>query len=217
MHLLKHTVLVAISFVLVGCQGTFKYKAPITSLKPTGPSIAVLPIVDSRVDRSIDKGLRPGYFFEMQQAIADELRSMNCFSEVLLLGAVSESLPDLILTPELLVLDLDITNTDEQRRQTAAMAGAFGAAGGMYYLAMPTDVLAYCKLGVRVETTTTPKRVFARQYNGAAYKETAKLTTGFGRSKARSASIALQSTMQKVKAELEPQVRDYRRPAAGVY
>lgn len=69
--------------LLSGCRSPdFAYDTPPARMDATGPTIAILPVIDSRTNLMADHVFRKGYLASLQGQVGQELQSMRAFSSV---------------------------------------------------------------------------------------------------------------------------------------
>lgn len=195
--------LLSLAVLLVtGCQSPkLGYKAPPPSLNPSGPSIAVLPLVDVRTNKSLDKVLAKDYLIEVQAAVADELRSMARFSRVTVATNVPVPSADWNITPTLKRLEWEVPNYDSLMAKTFLISLATGGIGGGIYISTDTDV--YGHVGMEFDVSAGAAPALQQGYVTTVTNRMAKASSDVPKTRAHMASQALQATLTDLKRDVE--------------
>src|SRR4051812_21104699 len=102
---------------LCGCHhAQFIYNTPPARLNPSGPSVAVLSIKDSRTNREIDKVMVENYLTDIQRAFASELAGLNAFQFVSVCTNDAPSTADVRVIPEIKRLEWNMPNQSDIQR-----------------------------------------------------------------------------------------------------
>jgi hypothetical protein len=205
----------AATALLTGCQSPgFAYNTPPASLDRSGPSIVVLPLVDSRSNREADNVFKTGYLSDVQGAIGRDLESMRFFSAVTV-AKNGENLPlaDLQLTPTLARLDWEILH--HGRVETAKVvahtfnlisAVTVGLPVGDLYLRTGTPVCGNSALDIAVRRTADQTLLVNATYSDTVTNRFKKSLCDKPQTKATVMLAAFQNTQSELKSDLLKQL-----------
>ena len=193
-----------VTFSLVGCQSAkFTYNTPVPIYNTSGPAVQVMPIIDCRTNRAMDKCLEKGYMADVQRAIAGELGSMNAFCSVIVTtNAADPVIADLKLSPTLYRLEWNIPDYDALIGKAFAVGFFTGIVGGAIYASTSIDVHGHSALDFRVEQVADHRILLDSNYCGSVTNRLKKGVCDTPNTKARMMAQALQQTMYQVRLDL---------------
>jgi hypothetical protein len=190
---------------LAGCQSPkFSYPAPAPSLNRSGPIILIMPLTDSRTNREMDKVLEKGYLNDVQQAIGDELSSINFFSSVII--TTNENtfpISDFRLNPTLYRLDWEIPHYGTLEAKAFTVGLLTGLVGGSIYAATGINVYGHSILDVQISQGTNLQPILNFQYSNTVTNRLRKAVCDTPKTKAGVMVQAFQKSMSDLKIDLQ--------------
>jgi len=141
---------------------------------------------------------------QVQMALADELRSVGQFSDVLMItNMASDFRADLRLSANIRKLEWEIPRYNQLQAQ-AFMVGLFtGLVGGSIYLSTGIDVLGHSDLDVRIERTDGHLNLFNAEYSDSVTNRLKKAVCDNPKAKAEMIRLSFEKSMGRLKADLQ--------------
>lgn len=206
--------LVGIS-LLTGCRSPeFAYNTPPASLDPTGPSIVLLPLTDSRDNHDADRVFNKGYLVDMQTAIGRELESMRLFSSVTVANDPAHvATADYQVTPTLRRLDSELPHHTAVHSEKAVghtlnfvVGGVTGIPVGSLFMLGGTPVCGNSAFDFAVRRAADQRLLLNATYSGTVTNRVKKTECDKPQTKATVMLAAFQTTQAEFKDDLLKQV-----------
>lgn len=184
----------------VGCaKQKFAYPALVPKASSPGArSLAVLPMTDSRTNRSLDKVMVPGFLGEVTAALVTELQATGKFREV----STNLSNAELRLEPTLMKLHWFVPDYGK-KTGTAFVSGLFGGIiGGSIYLSLKDNAYGHAEMRLRFTEAVNGTVLAEKTYRAEHTERLANGSIDTPTTQARLARTAFQKAMEQLKADL---------------
>ena len=210
--------------LLTGCSSpNFAYNTPPAALDPAGPSIVLLPLTDSRDNRSADRVFQKGYLTDMQNTIERELESMRFFSSVTVANdPVHLVHADLEIRPTLRRLDWELPHHTAVHSEKAVghtlnfvIGGATGIPVGSLFMLGGTPLCGNSALDVTVRRAADQKFLVNASYSDTVTNRVKKSQCDKAQTKATVMLAAFQMTESELKSDLMKQLLEEKYASTG--
>ena len=186
--------------LVVGCHSPMPYSAPREAFNARGPSIAVLAVRDQRPEKKHTSEIRR----EVQEIVAAELSGMNAFSTVsLATNEADHPNADLLLTPELHLLEAGLPDVQSLRRKQGAIAAATGLIGTAIYASTGITAQGNAVIAFYLHRSGFQGEPLTFMYDEFVTNRMSKASADSASGQAQLMALALKQPLERFKRDLQ--------------